>query len=84
MAAAETRSFKRAHVVVRDVGDQPISAKTIERVTNDVGHELVERRDADPRSDRSANDIANKSGFLDRLISRKHLRPAYGEGWRRP
>jgi hypothetical protein len=53
VAAAETRSFKRAHIVVRDVGDQPISAKTIERVTNDVGHELAERRDADPRSDES-------------------------------
>ena len=29
----------------------PVSAKTIERVVHDVGQELAERRDADPRSD---------------------------------
>ena len=53
MAASETRSFKRAAIVVRDVGDQSIAAKTIERVVYDVGHELAQRRDADPRSDES-------------------------------
>ena len=45
-AAAETRSFERAGLVMRNVGDQPISAKTIERVVHDVGWELAERRDA--------------------------------------
>lgn len=51
MAAAETRSFKRAQIVVRDVGDQSISAKTIERVVHQVGQELAQRRDAHPKSD---------------------------------
>jgi hypothetical protein len=50
-AAAETRSFERAVLVMRSVGDQPVSAKTIERVMHDVGWELAERRDADPKTD---------------------------------
>ena len=49
-AAAETRSFKRAALVIKNVGDQPVSAKTIERVVHDVGWELAERRDADPKT----------------------------------
>jgi hypothetical protein len=49
-AAAETRSFHRAELVMRHVGDQPVSAKTIERVVHDVGWELAERRDADPKT----------------------------------
>ena len=39
-AAAETRSFERAGLVMRNVGDQSMSAKTIERVVHDVGWEL--------------------------------------------
>jgi hypothetical protein len=35
---------------MRQIGGQPVSAKTIERVTQDIGHELAERRDADPRT----------------------------------
>ena len=50
-AAAETRSFERAAIVMKQVGDQPVSAKTIERVVHDVGWELAERRDADPKTD---------------------------------
>ncbi len=49
-AAAETRSFERAGLVMRNVGDQPVSAKTIERVVHDVGWELAERRDANPKT----------------------------------
>lgn len=52
-AAAETRSFARATTVLNDVAGVAVSAKTIERVTHDVGRELAERRDADPRSDRA-------------------------------
>jgi hypothetical protein len=52
-AAAETRSFERATTVMNDVAGVPVSAKTIERVVHDVGGELAERRDADPRSDRA-------------------------------
>ena len=51
VAAAETRSFKRATIVMKEVGDQGVSAKTIERVVHDVGGELAERRDADPKTD---------------------------------
>lgn len=51
MAAAETRSFKRAAIVVKAVGGQPVSAKSIERVVHDVGAELTSRRDGRARSD---------------------------------
>ncbi len=50
IAAAETRSFHRAELVMRHVGDQPVSAKTIERVVHDVGWELAKRRDAHPKT----------------------------------
>ena len=49
VTAADTRSFERAARVMRNAGDQPVSAKTIERVVHDVGGELAERRDGDPR-----------------------------------
>jgi hypothetical protein len=51
VAAAEARSFKRAAIVMTHVGGQGVSAKTIERVVHDVGRELAQRRDADPRTD---------------------------------
>ena len=49
--AAETRSFARAAIVMDESVGVPVSAKTIERVVHDVGRELAERRDADPRSE---------------------------------
>jgi len=52
-AAAETRSFKRATIVMTNVGGQTVSAKTIERVVHDVGSELAERRDVSVRCDDS-------------------------------
>jgi hypothetical protein len=51
VAAAESRSFERGAIVMEHVGDSGVSAKTIERVVHDVGPELAERRDADPRTD---------------------------------
>jgi hypothetical protein len=51
VAAVEARSFERAAIVMKQVGDQGVSAKTIERVVHDVGPELAERRDADPKTD---------------------------------
>lgn len=51
VSAAESRSFKRAAIVMASVGGQGVSAKTIERVVHDVGGELAERRDADPKTD---------------------------------
>jgi hypothetical protein len=50
-AGAEARSFKRAAIVMKQVAGQPVSAKTIERVVHDVGGELAQRRDADPKTD---------------------------------
>lgn len=47
--AAETRSFKRAVITLREA-DVRVSAKTVERVVHDVGQELAERRDVDPTS----------------------------------
>jgi hypothetical protein len=38
---------------MNEVAGVAVSAKTIERVVHDVGRELAERRDADPRSDRA-------------------------------
>src|SRR4051794_10123180 len=51
VAAAEARSFQRAAIVMRQVGGRGVSAKTIERVVHDIGRELAERRDADPKTD---------------------------------
>lgn len=45
-AAAETRSFQRATLVLNKVGDAAVSDNTVQRVTGDVGRELAERRDA--------------------------------------
>lgn len=50
VAAAETRSFKRAAIVVERVGGLKVSAKTVERIAHDVGGELAGRRDADPKT----------------------------------
>ena len=47
-AASESRSFSRAALVLKHVGDNEVSAKTIERVTLTVGQELAELRDAEP------------------------------------
>lgn len=50
-AGAESRSFKRASIVMHKVGGQVASPKTIERVIHDVGAELAQRRDASPQTD---------------------------------
>jgi len=49
-AASDTRSFRRAKLVLEKVGDAVVSTNTIERVVGDVGHELAARRDADPKT----------------------------------
>jgi hypothetical protein len=48
--ASETRSFVRAETAVREGAGLEVSAKTIERVVHDVGGELGQRRDAQPKS----------------------------------
>ena len=45
IAAAHTRTFGKAAIVMADVAGQPVSAKTIERLIGDVGQELAQRRD---------------------------------------
>jgi hypothetical protein len=47
-AASESRSFSRAAIVLKQVGGNEVSAKTIERITLTVGKELAELRDAEP------------------------------------
>jgi len=47
-AASESRSFSRAAIVLKQVGGNEVSAKTIERVTLTVGKELANLRDAEP------------------------------------
>lgn len=49
IAAAHTRAFEKTAIVMADVAGQPLSAKTIERLVKDVGGELAQRRDADPK-----------------------------------
>jgi hypothetical protein len=49
-AAAETRSFARAKLVFDKVGGAVVSTNSTERVVGDVGGELAERRDADPKT----------------------------------
>jgi hypothetical protein len=93
IAAAETRSFKRAAIVVQEVGGQGVSFNTIQRVVHDVGQELAQRRDADPKT---ANALAMRpesppplavvecDGGRIRTREPGHGRGVYlqGEGWR--
>lgn len=44
-AASESRSYSRAAIVLKHVGGNELSAKTIERVTSTVGRELADLRD---------------------------------------
>jgi hypothetical protein len=45
-AASETRSSKRAALVLKHVGGNEVSPSTVQRVTHQVGMELAELRDA--------------------------------------
>lgn len=46
VAVAQTRAFKKAEIVMDQVAGQHVSAKTLERIAQDVGLELAERRDS--------------------------------------
>ena len=46
-AAAESRSFERAELMLGKVGDATVSFNSVQRVVYDVGSELAARRDAD-------------------------------------
>jgi len=47
-ATAESRSYERAVVVLKQVGGNPVSCKTVARVAGAVGGELAELRDQAP------------------------------------
>lgn len=48
--ASETRSYARSVIALREA-DVKVSAKTVERVVHDVGLELAERRDRNPKDE---------------------------------
>ena len=93
VAAAETRSFKRSAIVMKHVGGQPVSFKTIQRITSDVGSELGTRRDASAKSPEALAKIPEDPPDLAVIETdggRIHTRePGHGpgvhlngEGWR--
>lgn len=49
-AVADTRSFRRAAIVLANVGGNTLSIKTVARISQDVGNELVQARDGTPRT----------------------------------
>lgn len=55
MLSAETRSFARAVVALKEA-DVAVSAKTVERVVHDVGAELARRRDLDPQNEEALSE----------------------------
>jgi hypothetical protein len=50
VVVAHTRAFKKAQIVMADGVGQPVAAKTLERIAQDIGLELAERRDAPGRN----------------------------------
>lgn len=56
--AAEVRSFHRATICLQEA-DIAVSAKTVQRVVHEVGHELAARRDSKKSSQRLAQPVAN-------------------------
>jgi hypothetical protein len=48
-AAADSRSFRRAEFTLKNVGGHLVDERTIQRLVQDVGSELAERRDSDWR-----------------------------------
>jgi len=93
VAAAETRSFKRAAIVMKHVAGQPAAFKTIQRITHDVGTELGRRRDASAKSTHALAqmpadppDLAVIETDGGRIHTREpgHGRGVHlsGEGWR--
>ena len=90
-AAADTRSFERAEIVLRRIADGTVSAKTIERIVHDIGGELVALRDA-PSTNSSALvrppeepptlAVVQCDGGRIRTRQPGHGPGVHGEGWR--
>lgn len=90
--SAETRSYYRAEIVLHKFG-HAVSDNTVLRVTADIGGELAERRDVDPRSPHSLAArpeavptlaVVECDGGRFRMREPGHGRGVHlsGEGWR--
>lgn len=91
VAYADPNSIESAHLLWHYLGRAPGALDSIHAPGTDHGPRPRARgggwnRTADAQQSReeSSNDIANRLGFLDRLIPRDRLRPRYGAGWRSP
>jgi len=91
-AAAETRSFERAAMVLKQVGGNDVSASTVERVTRQVGLELAALRDEEGLAKQSALvqapeappqlAVAECDGGRIRTREEGRGRGVHGEAWR--
>jgi hypothetical protein len=90
--SGETRSYKRAVIALAEA-DVLVSIKTVERVVHEIGGELAERRDADPKTDSALalrSDLAPELAIAEcdggRIRCRHPDRGPgvhpVGEGWR--
>ena len=88
-AASETRSSKRAALVLAHVGGNEVSPSTVQRVTHQVGMELAELRDAGEapvlaHAPENPPELAVVEADGGRIRTRKpgQGRGVHGEAWR--
>jgi hypothetical protein len=88
-AASETRSSKRAALVLKYVGGNEVSPSTVQRVTHQVGIELAELRDAGEapvlaQAPENPPELAVVEADGGRIRTRKpgQGRGVHGEAWR--
>jgi len=88
-AAAETRSAKRAALVLRQIGGNDVSPSTIQRVAHRVGMELAELRDAGEAPElvhapEDAPELAVVEADGGRILTREpgQGRGVHGKAWR--
>lgn len=92
-AAAESRSFKRAALVLAKVGDATVAKATVQRVVGEIGRELAVRRDVvskqvEPLAERPESPpalaVVECDGGRIRTREPGHGRGVQlsGEGWR--
>jgi hypothetical protein len=88
-AAAETRSSKRAALVLQQIGGNEVSPSTIQRVTHQVGMELAELRDGGEspelvQAPLSPPELAVVEADGGRIRTRQpgQGRGVHGEAWR--
>ena len=88
-AASETRSSKRAALVLKHVGGNEVSPSTVQRVTHQVGMELAELRDAGAapalaHAPENPPELAVVEADGGRIRTRKpgQGRGVHGEAWR--